>query len=333
MKLNRHAAPHIRYHEDNRTLMSDVILLLLVLCVLAYLYYGLRAVLLCAFSALAASLSDGICTLLRARQPNLRDLSPIVTGLIIALAMPASVPYYVAVTASVFAIAVVKHPFGGTGHNLFNPAAAGFAFVSICWPSQVFHYPQPFTPLPLFGEVSAVLVRNPMFVLRSGGLPSNNLTELLLGNYPGPMGATNTLVVVACLLYLLYRRTVRWQLPLPFLASCAACALLFPRVLHVGLRSVLYELLSGLLLYGAVFMISDPVTSPKRDSSMVIYGVLTGIVTMVFRYFGELESTLPFALLLSNALVPIIDRYNEALHRMIRRKKLEARTAQKAQKA
>lgn len=141
MKLNRRAAPHIRHQESSRTLMSDVILLLLVLCALEFLYYGPRALMVCAAAVIPAVIADAACTLLRGRAPNPRDLSPIVTGLIIAMMMPASVPYYVPAAASVFAIAIVKHPFGGTGHNLFNPAAAGFSFAAICWPGLVFMYP------------------------------------------------------------------------------------------------------------------------------------------------------------------------------------------------
>ena len=169
MKLNRRAAPHIRHQESSRTLMSDVILLLLVLCALEFLYYGPRALMVCAAAVIPAVIADAACTLLRGRAPNPRDLSPIVTGLIIAMMMPASVPYYVPAAASVFAIAIVKHPFGGTGHNLFNPAAAGFSFAAICWPGLVFMYPMPFDRLPLFGDVTTTLYQNPAFVSRTDG--------------------------------------------------------------------------------------------------------------------------------------------------------------------
>ena len=345
MKLSKRSAPHIRHSESNRTLMGDVLLPLCVLCVLAFLYYGPRALAVCAVSVAAAVLADLVCVLLRGRLPNYRDLSPVVTGLIIALMMPATVPYTVVSAASVFAIAIVKHPFGGTGSNLFNPAAAGFSFAAICWPIQVFSYPLPFDQLPLLGQViprqmvfqfgdwAVKLQQNPAFVLKSGGLPTNDLTEMVLGNYPGPMGATNILVILACLCYLLFRGTVRWQLPLPFLASCAAVAFLFPRVGTDSLQALQYEMMAGLLLFGAVFLLSDPVTSPKRDSSLAAYGIFAGVVTMLFRYFGGFEESVPFAILLANAMVPVIDRYNESLHRLIRRKRLEARRHQKTQKA
>ena len=199
MQLNKRPAPHIRYQESNRTLMSDILILLFVLTVLAFLFYGRRALMVCAVSVVTAVLSDAVCILLRGKRPSLRDLSPVVTGMLIALAMPAAVPYYIVAAAAVFAIAIAKHPFGGLGNNLFNPAAAGFAFAAICWPDQVFMYPQPFDHIPVFGQVTSILSRNPAFVLQHGGIPSNGITEMLLGNYPGPMGATNILVILTCL--------------------------------------------------------------------------------------------------------------------------------------
>lgn len=346
MKLHARTAPHIQHPESSRTLMSDAIILLLVLCVLAFLYYGLRALLVCAVSVLAAVAADLVCVLLRGRRPNPRDLSAVVTGLVIALMMPATISFTAVATAAVFAIAIVKHPFGGTGSNLFNPAAAGFSFAAICWPVQVFSYPLPFDRIPLWGqaassgqlvyqagEMSVRLYQNPVFVLKVGGIPTNSLSEMLLGNYPGPMGATNILVLLACLCYLIYRGTVRWQLPISFLASCAAVVLLFPRESTDRIQSLLYELMSGLLLFAAVFLLSDPVTRPKRDSALIVYGIFAGIITMFCRYSGGFEESVTFAILLANAVMPAIDRHDEELHRLLRRKRLEFGKLKKTQKA
>lgn len=350
MKFRQFPAPHIHYPESNKTLMSDVLLLLVLLTVPSYLFYGPRALAVCLVSVAAAVVSDAICVLLRGRQLNIRDFSPVVTGMIVALIMPASISYGVVITASVFAIAVVKHPFGGIGNNLFNPAAAGVSFAAICWPQQVFSYPAPFQNLDIFGafserlqafvyqsnagraavEMVVPLTQNPSFVLKSGRTPTNSIIDMALGNYPGPMGATNILVILACLVYLLLRRNMRWHLPAAFLGSCAALAFFFPRVNAGGIASVCYELMSGALLFGAVFMISDPVTSPKRDSSLVIYGVFAGVSTMLFRYFGGFEESIAFAVLFANAVVPVIDHYNEYLHRWIRRRRFEIRKAKSA---
>ena len=340
MKLKSSPAPHIRFQESNQTMMFDIILLLAVLMSLAFVFYGIRVLLVCAASVAAAVLSDSICVLLRRRKPNPRDLSPVVTGLLIALAMPATIAYTPVIAASIFAMILVKHPFGGTGNNLFNPAAAGISFAAICWPQQVFSYPLPFDPIALGGryaekthafvatitdslgtrEVVSKLYQNPLFTLRLGGVPANDPTEMLLGNFPGAMGATCVIVLIACLLYLCFRQTVRWQLPLGFLAACTGIAYFFPRISVSGLLSVQYELMSGLLLFGAVFLLGDPVTRPKRPVSMLLYGIFTGIITMLFRYYGGFEESVFFAILLANAFVPFFDRYDENMHRLLRRK-------------
>lgn len=347
MKLKQVPAPHIRFQESSITIQSDVILLLAVLTGMACFFYGIRALAVCLLSAACCVAADALCVCLRGRRPNPRDLSPVVTGMVIALAMPATVSYKIVATASLFAIMIVKHPFGGTGHNPFNPAAAGFSFAAICWPQQVFSYPMPFERLSLAGqysdklqsfvyslgaapnvqEVAVKLYQNPVTVLRAHALPTNDLFEMLLGNFPGPMGATNILVILTCLCYLLFRGTVRWQLPVSYLASCGLIAFLFPRTFAVGALPVFYEMMSGLVLFGGVFMLTDPVTSPRRESSMLLYGVFAGLITMLFRYFGGFDESVTFAILFSNAFVPVIDRRMEILYRLIRRKRLEVRKA------
>lgn len=353
MKLKQAPAPHIRFQESSITIMSDVILLLAVLTGMACFFYGIRALAVCGVSVGCAVAADTLCVILRGKRPNPRDLSPVVTGMVIAMAMPATISYQIAAVASLFAILIVKHPFGGTGHNPFNPAAAGFSFAAICWPQQIFSYPMPFEKLSLAGgfsekaqafvysvgagpslhEVAVKLYQNPASVLRAHATPSNDLFEMLLGNFPGPMGATNILVILTCLCYLLFRNSVRWQLPISYLASCVFISFLFPRTFASGALPVFYEMMSGLLLFGGVFMLTDPVTSPKRESSMLIYGFFAGLITMLFRYFGGFEESVTFAILFANAFVPLIDRHSEHLHRLIRRKRLELRKAKNTQGA
>lgn len=347
MKLKQAPAPHIRFQESSITIQSDVILLLAVLTGMACFFYGIRALAVCALSVACCVAADALCVCLRGRRPNPRDLSPVVTGMVIAMAMPATVSYKIVATAALFAILIVKHPFGGTGHNPFNPAAAGFSFAAICWPQQIFSYPMPFERLSLAGqyseklqsfvyslgaapnvqEVAVKLYQNPATVLRAHAMPTNDLFEMLLGNFPGPMGATNILVILTCLCYLLFRGTVRWQLPVSYLASCGLIAFLFPRTFAGGTLSACYEMMSGLLLFGGVFMLTDPVTSPRRESSMFIYGVFAGLITMLFRFFGGFDESVSFSILCANAFVPVIDHQMETLYRQIRRKRLAIRKA------
>jgi electron transport complex protein RnfD len=225
---------------------------------------------------------------------------------------------------AVFAIVVAKHPFGGTGNNIFNPAAAGFAFVAVCWPKAVFSYPMVFDRIsPLAPDVSVRLVGSPLHALQLGGVPTTDIMDMLLGNCPGPMGATNILVLMTCLIYLAVRKSASLRMALSFLAGAAIVAAVFVRAPLTPLYSVLYELMSGLALFGAVFLINDPVTSPRRKDAMVVYGFLTGAVFLLLRRWGRFEESLPFAILLMNALVWSIDIMCEHFAHALRRKSFE----------
>lgn len=322
MKLETRPAPHIRYHESTRTVMGDVVLVLLILYAMAFFYYGVRAAALGVFSVVVTCGVDIICVLAAGRRPNMRDLSPLVTGLLIPLFMPATIPYSAVAVAAVVAIAVAKHPFGGVGHNVFNPAAAGLAFATICFGEAMFSYPLPMQRLPVFlvdgeagGGVSAA------FTLMLGGVPKYELLDMALGNFAGPMGATNILVVLACLLYLVFRNTVRWEMPVAFFATVSLYAFCFPRAGAGGIRSVALELMSGMLLLGGVMMLGDPVTTPKRDLSKVAYGVVAGVMVMLYRSFGHLEEGFPFAILLMNGAVWGFDMLGEQVYSILRRRK------------
>lgn len=333
MKLNRQNKPHIRTRETNTALMTDVIIALLPLYAMAVYFYGIRAMALGFVGLFTAFAVDIICVLVSGKIPNIRDLSAVVTGMIIPLLMPASVRFSVVITAVIFAVIVVKHPFGGVGENIFNPAAAGMAFAIVCWPEEVFTYPVPFTKLPMIIDADTVFKTavSPAKTLALGGLPSDKILELLLGNVPGPMGAVNILVLITCLIYLFVRRTVHIEVTLSFVAGAAAMAFLFPRA--SGGESVLYELMSGMLLFGAVFMINDPVTSPKRFIPMVVYGAITGAASILFRHLGSYEESMIFALLIMNSVTWMLDLWGENMARAERRKRFESEPNKKVSQA
>lgn len=294
--------------ESSNTMMGDMIIAMLPLLVMACYFYGVRplAVTLCA--ALTCKLADIFCNLISGRGALPGDLSPVVSGMMIAMLLPASVPYYIPVIASLFAILAVKQPFGGTGNNLFNPAAGGFAFVAVCWPQQVFLYPQPLERMELASQVSVRLMEGSAYTLKLGGIPSIDWQELMLGNYAGPMGATHILVMMTCLIFLLARKTVDWRLPLGFISAAAIFAFFFARIPTSPLNSLCFELFSGSVMFTAVYMVGDPVTAPKTGAGRLVYGVSAGILTMLFRYYGGFEQGGMFALLLLNAFSYTIDR-------------------------
>ena len=322
MQAEQLRAPHIRHRESTRAMMIDVLLALVALYAISFYYYGQRALVLGLVSLVTAVLADTGALLLMRRRIHIRNLSAAITGLILPLLMPVSVELYVPVVAALFAIIAAKAPFGGFGHNVFNPAAAGFGFAAICFPVQMSSYPAPLTHLPIkLVRENLVFITSPALSLKAGGIPQFDIIDMLLGDYAGPLGATNILVILACLLYLIFRGTIRWEAPVFFLLTTSILSFWFPRAQISGFDSFLYETMSGTLLFGAVFMLGDPVTSPKRDWAKVAYAIIAGCIVMLFRHIGNTEEGFVYALLLMNAAVWGFDMLAEEVAGRIRRKK------------
>ena len=330
MKLMPSSPPHIRSQDSNATVMLYVICALGSLYFMAAFFYGMRALVLGAVSVLACVTTDLLCTRLAGRKICLWDYSSVVTGMLIPLFMPASISYWIAAAAGVFAIAVAKHPFGGLGQNIFNPAAAGIAFATICFPVAMFTYPAPMDKLALDPVIAVKAAQSAARTLQLGGVPKFSTMEIFLGSMPGPMGATNILLLIACLICLSLLNVVDFKPALSFLGTAAVCALALPRSGMEAGRSVLMELASGCLLMAAVFLLGDPATTPKRETSKIFYGVLSGVAAMFFRRVGGFEETVVFAILLMNAFSFAIDLKNESIHSVGRRRRVETDQSEKA---
>ena len=314
----RQTAPHVKVKGSAFGMQGDIILMLLFLYTMPTIFFGFRVPLYGLLSASLCYACDLLCQLLR-RRKNFYDVSGIVTGLMIPLVLPASISFGVIVAADLFALLIVKHPFGGLGSNPFNPAAGGLAFVSVTCPAQVFVYPSPSMPtagwLPLWGPVEVALTSGSAEALQSGSMPSYEPVEMLRGFFPGPVGTTCTLLVICCLLYLLARRAVTWHTPVAFLGTVAVFAVLFPRVASGDrLDSVIYELLSGAAIFGAALMMGDPVTSPRVPAGKLLYGIVGGTALMVLRYFGAYPQGMVFAILIANAFSHMLDEVAARLH-------------------
>lgn len=311
-KLMFQNAPHVRQSESVVTMMADVIIALLPIYLMSFFYYGTRAIVLGFCGAFFCFVFSVIGSLFLREKPVF-DLTPIITGLIIPLLMPADIPYYVVVSACAVAILIVKFPFGGTGNNLFNPAAVGFASSAICWPELVFRYPGTMQTIEVFGETTAKIAQSPAYSLSLGAVPDYNVLDLLLGSAPGPMGATNILVVVACGIFLVVKKAVNWLTPTFFILPYAVLCLLFPRIGGSPFEALCYELFSGTIVFGAFFMLTDPVTSPKRDFGKFLDALSAAVVVFLFRYFGGFEIGFASALIVMNVFSPIFDEICESV--------------------
>lgn len=291
MQLTIQKPPFIRRGETVSTMMKNMLWALVLLLPLPVVHYGFHVIQIALASVAACFLSEIAACLLSKRQVDISELSAIVTGLIIAMLMPPGAPLWLPVTAGMFAVLIARAPFGFTGHNPFNPAAAGVAFVTAFWPKEMFSYPAP----------SAAAA------LKAGFKPEMIPSEMIWGTAGGAIGATAILVIVACAVYLIVKKTINWRIMLCFLVAVGLFALLFPRIMISPLTSLKYELLSGSVLFCAVFMITDPVTAPNTRLGGAIYGALAGVLLMLMRRYGIFEQTACFAVLLMNSLSPVID--------------------------
>lgn len=303
MKLFNESKPHIRSKDTTNIIMSDILIAMLFLAILSFLYFGSRSLLIIFVSVVICYLLDIFCVSLRNKMFILPDISSIVTGVIIALLMSAQVPMYIVISACVFGILITKQCFGGLGQNIFNPAAAGIAFASLCWPELMFIY-----PVPDIGSETGVISQSACSTLKLKAHPDISIIDMLFGKQPGPIGTVHILVIISCVMWLIIRKSVYWPKILSFIVSCAVISFLFPRIHSARLISVIYELFSGSLLFGAVFMITDPVTAPKYNIAKIFYGTIIGILTMIFRYIGGFSQGICFAILIANSLSFSLDK-------------------------
>ena len=291
MMIRTKTAPFLRTEESVGSMMRDMLLALAALLILPTVHYGVSVLKLAAVSVAACMLAEIAGCLVAKREINISELSPMVTGMVIAAMMPPGAPYWLPAAAGAFAVLAARIPFGSTGHTPFNPAAAGLAFATVFWPGEMFRYAQ----------------QSPAAALKAGLKPEAVPSEMLWGLTAGPVGTTAALVIAACSLFLFVRRAANWQIPFWFLVSAAVFAALFPRILVPPFTSVKYEMLSGSLLFCAVFMMTDPVTAPRTVSGGALYGLLGGILLMLMRRFGVYEQSAGFTVLLMNAAAPLID--------------------------
>ena len=294
---------------------------------MACFLYGVRPLLLCGIAVLTGNLCDRLVSLLRRRVYQAGDFSNESFALVIALLMPVTVDIYVLIAAVLAGVLIGKEIFGGYGSYPFNPAAVGYVVAAVSWPEQVFRYPQPYTSIPLW-DASMVPVSSTIEdTLRSGGMLNIRSLVLSLGEYAAPMGTGAALVILACGLFLWTQKDAHMSASVSFLLTCALIAFFFPRQAGLAdsavlanvlprLRCVRDELLTGAILFSAVFLLNEPYTCVHHRMGRILYGVLVGVVSMGFRYYGVYETGVCFALLVVNSVSAWIDRTEAKLYHL-----------------
>ena len=278
------------------------------LCVSCYLY-GLRPLLLCGFAVLMGNLCDRLISLLRHRVYQAGDYSNESFALVITLLMPATVDWYVLAAAILAGALIGKEVFGGYGSYPFHPAAVGYAVAAVSWPEQVFRSPAPYANIPLWDASGVATSSTISDTLRSGGLINISALSLVLGEYAAPMGTGAAIVLVACGLFLWMQKDVRLSASLSFLITAG---------LVFRLRCVRDEMLTGAMLFSAVFLLNEPYTCAHHRRGRILYGAMVGAFTMGFRYFGVYETGVCFAILAVNSISGWLDRTEVRLHELIK---------------
>ena len=287
-----------------------VTFMLLALAVMSYYYYGIRAVIVTALSVFASVLVEYICCLATNKKYDWSDFSPIASGLILAMLMPASVPYRIVIFSSAFMASVCKHAFGGSGNVIFSPVAVSYIFSALAWPSFVLRYPTPqfFGSLPLETEISGALGRSFTYLV-DNSLSSANYLDILLGRLSGPMGTYALAVIIIAAVSLLLLKDI----PVSAFASALAvnCALnvIFP-LTYTGFEAVFYSILTGSFTFVLTFMLCDPELAPKQTLARVIYGITFSVITFVLRRLCGLENSAVYAVVIAQIFVADLDRFS-----------------------
>ncbi len=291
--------------------MWDVLLALLPALIVSALYFGIQSLVVCGVSIAACVFFEyTIRRFIKGEKGLGGDPSAIVTGLLLAFNLPATIPLWIVVIGAAVAIGVAKMTFGGLGCNPFNPALVGRVFLLIAYPVQMTDFPR------VESVVDAFSGATPLASVKYGGveaLAKINFQDMMFGSIPGSLGEVAALLLILGGCYLLYRKVISWHIPVAVLGTMAIFALLYGvmtgyEVVDAGLFASFHILAGGALL-GAIYMATDYATSPMNHKGMLIYGVGIGVITMLIRLWGAYPEGMSFAILIMNSCVPLINKY------------------------
>ncbi len=305
-KLVVSPSPHVHSGDTIQKNMYGVLIALVPAFLVALYVFRLEALVITACAVLfCMGFEYLIVKHIMKKEPAIFDGSAIITGVLLAFNVPSNLPVWILALGCLFAIGVVKLSFGGLGNNIFNPAIAGRIFLLISFPAQMTTWPAP----AITADVDAVSTATVLGVLKFSPEALPTLQQMFLGTEAGSLGEMSALALLLGLGYLLWKRIITWHIPVSILATVA----LFSGVLYlfdpVPMHHPLIHLFSGGLMLGAIFMATDYVTSPMTKKGMLIYGAGIGFVTMAIRLWGAYPEGISFAILLMNALTPLINNY------------------------
>ena len=311
LKLIASSSPHIRAKDDTRSIMIDVCIAMLPALVVSCFVFGLQALVLTVISVVSCVFWEWAYRKLMKKSCSVGDCSAVVTGMLLAFVCPVSLPWWVIVIGSFFAIVVVKQLYGGIGCNFLNPALAGRAILVASYAGAMTTWVTPAEKIAIFGSAADVATAaTPLAVMKEGAFDQlPEIADMFLGFVGGSLGETSALALLVGFVYLLIRKVISWQIPVAYIATVAVVSLISAPAGIGAVDYMLYSIFGGGLMLGAIFMATDYATSPVTAKGQIVYGIGCGALTVLFRYFGLFPEGVTYAILLMNACVWVIDRY------------------------
>ena len=294
--------PHVRSKESIQSIMRDVIIALVPATAAGIYYFGLRALILIVAAIISAVFFEWLYEKITKKPVTINDLSAVVTGLLLAMNLPASAPVWVAIVGSAFAIIFAKQLFGGLGQNFINPALAGRAFLLASYPPEMTTW-----VVPNGLAADAATYATPLAQLKNGALDAS-LKQLVMGQVGGTIGETCAIALIIGGIYLLYKHVISWKIPVIYIATVF---ILFAVIGRHGMRMPLQEIFAGGVMLGGIFMATDYASSPVTPKGQVIFAVGAGLLTYLIRTFGGYPEGVSYSILIMNCCVPLIERFTE----------------------
>ena len=290
--------------------MLDVLLALLPATLWSIYIFGIRSLYIILSAVISSILFEYLYRLIMHKNNTVSDLSAAVSGLLLALSLPSSVPLWLPVIGSFFAIVIVKQLYGGIGKNVVNPALAARVFLFIAFPTELTTFPAPLTKTVQDVTASAT----PLVQLKNGTVPDADIISCLLGSIPGTIGEVSASLLILGGLYLMFKKVITWHIPVTYIATVALLSVIFPVGNISNVDFMLYQLFTGGLMLGAIFMATDYTTSPVTAKGRIIYGIGCGAITIFIRYFGGYPEGVSFAILIMNLFVWYLDKFTKPVN-------------------
>ena len=308
--LHISGSPHVHSDESVKKIMWSVVLALVPAFLVSVYYFGLPVIILTLVSiGCCVGFEYLIQRFMLHQKPTVDDGSAVVTGLLLAFNVPSNLPIWIMVIGALVAIGIAKMPFGGLGHNPFNPAIVARVTLLIAFPVQMTSWPVP-TPLWSLHFADAVTGPTTLGLIKEGGdltqLPT--YANMLIGQMGGSFGEVSAIALLIGAGFLLWKRIITWHIPVSFIATVFIIAGIFHLVNPEVYVNPMIHLLAGGLILGACFMATDMVTSPTSPWGMIVFGCGCGLLTIIIRLFGAYPEGVSFSILLMNAVVPLINK-------------------------